>query len=1493
MIAKNISAAQRLIITNIFMENFKSYFGRHRLGTFNPNLSCIIGPNGNGKSNIIDALLFVFGFSAKKIRSQKLSVLIHRPQMERHVNINSCRVDIEMGMWNGLTNSVNSAKFIISRVVNKNGNNHYELNGVAVGRNKILDLLSSYGIDLEHHRFLILQGEVEKISGMQSMDLIDYVEDAIGTIRFKKPVNIMEKLLSEFIEESSKRSLEETQSAIALKKLIENCQKVKMEIDERNEKNRKGFSYYRLMNFICTLQLKILKNRKQIEEKKKNESEKLMNEKQIELIRIENELKKLRMKKDWKTKELDEWKKKKMSLEKEMKKIERKLEEIHLTIVDCEKDILEYQEKLEELKKNEKDKEWKEYLNNKNELKLNLDEEINEERQKCQIEQMNEDKRLGSIGKEKLKMEEEYLSPLTNRLTQFNGNLQKLCLEKKRISSDIDVKELNEKIESLSFEIDKEENKIEIYREEMNELMLSIGKNDKNMEQMEKEFERIGKKKENLQIELEKLSNELGNAKEVQLTTRSSTGTDRVLKDAQLSGRINGFHGRLGELGSIDAPYDIAVSTAFGNLMNFVVNDMNCGRECVKILRENECGVSSFISLKDIEYMRRRMENQFQCPNKAKRLFDLVKFSDNRYRLPFYFVMGDTLVTDTLDDAKSIAYQSKQQNYRTRIVTMAGQLIEPSGSMSGGGRQKRGLMNLNRVSRVSSNKCRTKSITQKSNKELEVECENKKLEIGKLRGEFEFLEDKIGPLKIELESQRKLLKEHRQMIERINMTNEMKMKSLKEMERMKVKVDENQPKIDKFEKEIEFNEKELEFVKEEISKEKKKINDLFKTRLKPSEAIEEFNKRIETLIKDRLEIVNDMVKMTNMMEKREKEMKELERALKKSRKRLSNSNYQSEDLKNQLVYFEREWNSDVQQNLEEEQFELNENLNKLTNEHNYKSKEHKEEIEKMKNVNVKMEDVLKEMKIQKQFQQNLFFNFDKNFMEINHNLSDDNDVNGYRIFEEIFHLEAINEQFMEAYILLENHQLNETHKNFIQNDPFSARERFVIFTEIMEKLKIKNNSNGSNVISDYMKFSPQQDRENCMKLVEDERDNSIDIDYLLDIDEKEEIDEEEYLKLYDIETLENCLWMKKLGKISKELKGNKTINYSLLHSLFQKKVQYVRFWLTNSFYLLRKLQVEYQLDMLMTGRLKEFNKAISGIRVQLKRIYSFLTEGGDAELECINSISPFSDGLRYSVRPNRKVWRNMLMLSGGEKTLASLSLVFALHAFRPSPLYVMDEIDAALDFKNVTIIGQFVRKIASINCQFIIISLRSEMMEQSSVIIGIYKLGDQSNNVAILSPAYNCVTSAAVQRLKMSKETQLQLTESNGVNMDRNIVAFINKSSHIMTELMENIRRLRELPGVEKDLDENNDFQIDWDNLSTLHSSSESMSRDKLKIEIARNFDSLFIDMSRNELQDIYIQHILIENSIENETTFDYCQIFKSFVLYKFSRDTNQHNILQ
>lgn len=80
-------------------------------------------------------------------------------------------------------------------------------------------------------------------------------------------------------------------------------------------------------------------------------------------------------------------------------------------------------------------------------------------------------------------------------------------------------------------------------------------------------------------------------------------------------------------------------------------------------------------------------------------------------------------------------------------------------------------------------------------------------------------------------------------------------------------------------------------------------------------------------------------------------------------------------------------------------------------------------------------------------------------------------------------------------------------------------------------------------------------------------------------------------------------------------------------------------------------------DDLRNRRLTEFMAGFSQITINLKEMYQMLTLGGDAELELVDTLDPFSEGIILSIRPPRKSWKNIKNLSGGEKTLSSLALV--------------------------------------------------------------------------------------------------------------------------------------------------------------------------------------------------------------------------------------------
>ena len=156
--------------------------------------------------------------------------------------------------------------------------------------------------------------------------------------------------------------------------------------------------------------------------------------------------------------------------------------------------------------------------------------------------------------------------------------------------------------------------------------------------------------------------------------------------------------------------------------------------------------------------------------------------------------------------------------------------------------------------------------------------------------------------------------------------------------------------------------------------------------------------------------------------------------------------------------------------------------------------------------------------------------------------------------------------------------------------------------------------------------------------------------------------------------------------------------------------------------------VSQELEAVKRARESEFLEGFRKISRYFKECYRLLAKGGDASLDLIDSASPFEEGVIMSVRPPDKSWKKISKLSGGEKTLTSLSLVYALHFYKPNSFYFMDEIDAALDYKNVGIVSSFIKERAK-NAQFIVISLVNNMFEKADQLVGIYKVSGTTHHI--------------------------------------------------------------------------------------------------------------------------------------------------------------------
>ena len=140
-----------------------------------------------------------------------------------------------------------------------------------------------------------------------------------------------------------------------------------------------------------------------------------------------------------------------------------------------------------------------------------------------------------------------------------------------------------------------------------------------------------------------------------------------------------------------------------------------------------------------------------------------------------------------------------------------------------------------------------------------------------------------------------------------------------------------------------------------------------------------------------------------------------------------------------------------------------------------------------------------------------------------------------------------------------------------------------------------------------------------------------------------------------------------------------------------------------------------ELDVAMR---KQFNEKFGEINREFDKVFKELFGGGKGTLELMEDEDILEAGIRIIAQPPGKKLQNMMQLSGGEKALTAISLLFAIQNLKPSPFCLLDEIEAALDESNVGRFAKYLHKLTK-NTQFIVITHRRGTMEKADRLYGI------------------------------------------------------------------------------------------------------------------------------------------------------------------------------
>ncbi|HEV8361483.1 MAG TPA: chromosome segregation protein SMC, partial [Candidatus Thermoplasmatota archaeon] len=149
----------------------------------------------------------------------------------------------------------------------------------------------------------------------------------------------------------------------------------------------------------------------------------------------------------------------------------------------------------------------------------------------------------------------------------------------------------------------------------------------------------------------------------------------------------------------------------------------------------------------------------------------------------------------------------------------------------------------------------------------------------------------------------------------------------------------------------------------------------------------------------------------------------------------------------------------------------------------------------------------------------------------------------------------------------------------------------------------------------------------------------------------------------------------------------------------------------------------------ITGKKKEgLMKVFVDINANFTKVFAKLSDGGIAELRLENPERPFEGGLIIRAQPKGKRVNRLEALSGGEKSLTALALIFAIQEYAPSPFYVLDEVDMFLDGVNAEKVAMLVKE-HSAQAQYLMVSLRKVTLKEADHVYGVTMTADQQTQI--------------------------------------------------------------------------------------------------------------------------------------------------------------------
>ena len=683
-----------MYLKRLELQGFKSFADKTKL-EFMPGITTVIGPNGSGKSNISDAIRWVLGEqSMKSLRGSKTEDIIFAGTQNRK-SLGFAEASIVIDNSEGKL-PIEYTEVTVTRRIYRNGESGYFINKTPCRLKDVLELFMDTGIGKDGYS-IIGQGKIDEILSNKSEDRRRIFEEAAGIVKYRTR------------KVESEKKLEQTK--LNLLRINDILSEIEANIEPLRLQSEKAKKFLSLREELKSIEIGLFlfnidSYKEKIDEIIKD-SDVFSSQKEAE----ENKQNVLQNLKQNLKSELDE-------LTNSIETAQNLSFESSKQIEKIKSDINVAKERIANNKEN-----YNNSLNDIETLKSRIS-ELEEEKTSRLEKKTNLSNNREKFAKE-LEEKEKALAGISGKLTEEETKIE---AKKKKIDENTDLK--YEKKESINtIEIN---NEYLIKREKIvkNEISNTISELDQKRllkSDISKNFAEIEKQRNNFKQRLEEISNKKQessliisdfetkiNNLSIEYRTKQSKykflldmekekeGYQRSVKALLLECDKNsslgkGMHGVLANLISVPEEYQTAIEMVLGGaLQNIVTDTEEDAKKLIDYLRNNKLGRASFLPISSVKGKRPDRLIKNNLSGVIGVAADLITAAQ-KYEGIILNLLGKTVVVDNMDTAIILA---RQNSYGFKIVTLQGDIINPSGSMTGGSTTQKSSNIIGRASQI-------------------------------------------------------------------------------------------------------------------------------------------------------------------------------------------------------------------------------------------------------------------------------------------------------------------------------------------------------------------------------------------------------------------------------------------------------------------------------------------------------------------------------------------------------------------------------------------------------------------------------------------------------------------------------------------------------------------------------------------------------------------------------------------------------------------------